>query len=166
MKRALVILLAIAFTAVCHAGTRWCPILGLGVSDTMRYPPIARAAHISGVVIGRIQFLPSGAVTGFDVVSGPPILLRNVSQQVKAWRIKTSAAGPETCLGLAIFKFVLEAPDGCSIQHSQDPPKISTSSGVLSLSIRTKSAMLCDPSYSISIVRKALFRRLLSLFKR
>ena len=161
LKRALVILLALAITAVSQAETRWCPILGLGPSDTMRYPPIARAAHVYGVVIGRIQFQTSGAVTGFEVVSGPPIFLRNVTEQVRAWRIVTSATGPEQCQGLAIFKFYLDAPG--SSQSESEAAKESTASGILTFSVWTRPICLCDPAAIVS--RRNWFRRLLSVFK-
>lgn len=146
-------LLVLSVTTLGHAEARWCSISGLGPSDAMPYPAIARAARVYGVVVGRIQFRPSGTVTGFDPVFGPPMLTKAVANQVKKWTITTKAAGQEPCQALAIFKFSLDKPECCqpapspaiSTQNPQRSHEISRSSGILSLSIRGETVCLCDP---------------------
>lgn len=141
MNRVLFILLGVSFLAPpCNAEARWCSISGISASDTMPYPPIARAAHIYGVVIGRIRFLPSGAVTGFDPVFGPAMLANDVTEQIRRWTIKTSADGQEPCQGLAIFKFSLDPFGGT--QGESNGAEISASTGVLSFFRQNPTAML------------------------
>jgi hypothetical protein len=143
LKRAILTLFVLTvLTPLCHAEARWCSILAVGASDTMPYPPIARAARIDGVVVGRVQFLPSGAVSGFKPVFGPPLLTKAVTNQTRTWTIKTNAVGREPCESLAVFKFSLDQSG--SAQPARKIQEISTSSGILSISIRSEFICPCD----------------------
>lgn len=90
---------------ICQAETRWCSITAKAKSDTLLYPPIARVAHINGTVIGRLTFSTSGRVLGLDVVSGPPMLVRAVTDQTRSWTIKTDATGNDPCQTLFVADF-------------------------------------------------------------
>jgi hypothetical protein len=109
----LLISFAIAMTFhVCRAETRWCSLTGKAGSDTLLYPPIARAAHISGTVIGRLHFSTSGKVEEFEVISGPIMLSRAVADQVKSWTVQTDSKGEQPCQSLFAVNFTIgdEAP--------------------------------------------------------
>ncbi len=52
------------------------------------YPPIARAAHISGTVILQITVSPAGKVISLKTVSGPPMLVGAAQDSVRKWTYK------------------------------------------------------------------------------
>lgn len=163
LKRAVLILLVLCIPATLgHAEPRWCSISGIGASDAMPYPAIARAARVSGVVVGRIQFLPSGTVTGFDPVFGPPMLLKPVAEQLRKWTIQTSAAGQEPCQTLAVFKFSIGEPN--SAHSTEKIPELSSASGIFALSVRGEIPCLCDPA--VVIGRRGRFPRIFFRLKR
>jgi hypothetical protein len=80
----------------------------VGQDDKLDYPPIARLAHIDGMVIGRLHFNIDGTVIGWKIVSAPNMLSRSVGEQFKRWHIKTNAQGGAECQSLVItdFRFV------------------------------------------------------------
>jgi protein TonB len=52
------------------------------------YPPIAKAAHVQGVVILHAIISKTGTIEGLQVVSGPPMLTGSAMDAVKRWRYK------------------------------------------------------------------------------
>ena len=52
------------------------------------YPPIAKAARISGTVVLRIFISETGAVEDAQAISGPAMLQQSAIDAVKAWRYK------------------------------------------------------------------------------
>ncbi len=52
------------------------------------YPPIAKAAHITGVVLLHAVISKEDTVTGVDVVSGPDMLLSAALEAVRQWTYK------------------------------------------------------------------------------
>ena len=95
------------FACVCQAETQWCKVTGRAAEDTLVYPPIARAARVSGVIVGRLTYLPPGQVTGFDWVSGQPLLQSAVEGQVSNWKLTTNTRGDAPCVTLLVVKFNL-----------------------------------------------------------
>jgi protein TonB len=57
-----------------------------GVNPT--YPPIARAARISGTVVLQATISKSGTIENLRVISGPPMLTQSALEAVKTWRYK------------------------------------------------------------------------------
>lgn len=53
-----------------------------------QYPPIARAARISGSVVIKATIGKDGTMTGLQVMSGPPMLINSALEAVKQWRYK------------------------------------------------------------------------------
>jgi hypothetical protein len=51
---------------------RWCSIASRAPGDTLVYPPIAKAAHVEGVVLTRVSYTTAGLVLGTQTISGPP----------------------------------------------------------------------------------------------
>jgi len=49
------------------------------------YPPIAKAAHVSGQVKLQLEIEKDGHVTGSKVISGPPMLVGSAQECVKQW---------------------------------------------------------------------------------
>jgi len=140
MKKAFQILIGIFLIApVCHAQARWCAVTGHAANDKLIYPPIARAARVSGVVISRMTNLPSGQVTNIETISGPIMLQRAASDQLTKWTIHTDTKGEDPCISLAIIDFSfgdLTSPN----------PNLPTPRGIMRVSIVTEILVLSDPA--------------------
>ncbi len=52
------------------------------------YPPIARAARISGTVVLHVVISTTGLVKDIHVVSGSPLLQQSALDAVKNWRYR------------------------------------------------------------------------------
>jgi len=52
------------------------------------YPPIAKAAHVSGTVVLQTTISKTGTVEDPNVVSGPPLLQQAALDAVKTWRYR------------------------------------------------------------------------------
>jgi len=64
-------------------------IAGLIINKTTPvYPPIARAAHVSGAVVLHAIISKQGTITGLTVISGPEMLRNNALEAVRTWRYK------------------------------------------------------------------------------
>jgi protein TonB len=62
---------------------------GLLVHKVMpEYPPIAREAHIQGIVVLQAEISKSGTINDVQVVSGPPQLAPAALEAVRQWRYK------------------------------------------------------------------------------
>ena len=52
------------------------------------YPPIARAAHVSGAVVLHAIISKSGSIERLEVVSGPEMLRASALDAVRQWKYK------------------------------------------------------------------------------
>jgi len=52
------------------------------------YPPIAKAARVSGTVVLHVVVSTTGSVKELRVVSGPPMLQQSALDAVKTWRYR------------------------------------------------------------------------------
>jgi TonB family protein len=57
-----------------------------------QYPPLARAAHIEGTVVFKLEVDPDGSTSNFAVVSGHPMFRDSVKQAVSAWKFPKESA--------------------------------------------------------------------------
>ncbi|MBV8629364.1 MAG: energy transducer TonB [Silvibacterium sp.] len=60
------------------------------------FPPIARAAHVEGVVVIAVTISKTGTLTNLHVISGPPMLQQSALDAVKTWRYKPYLLNGET----------------------------------------------------------------------
>jgi hypothetical protein len=88
--------------------SRWCGITGRAPEDKVSYPPIARYARVAGVVLGFVTYIPNGAVTGFEPISGPRLLSDSLGRQLTGWTINSDALGNEQCRSLVIATFLMD----------------------------------------------------------
>ncbi|MGI4757313.1 MAG: energy transducer TonB, partial [Janthinobacterium lividum] len=58
------------------------------VKTTPVYPPIAKAAHVSGAVVLHAIISKTGSVEQLSVVSGPEMLRANAISAVQSWKYK------------------------------------------------------------------------------
>ena len=57
-----------------------------GITPT--YPPIARAAHVSGAVVLHAIISKAGTIQNLQVISGPEMLRSAATEAVRTWRYK------------------------------------------------------------------------------
>jgi TonB family protein len=57
------------------------------------YPPLARVAHIEGIVTFTADVGPDGSTANFSVQNGHPMLRSATEKAVSAWKFSTQAAG-------------------------------------------------------------------------
>ena len=93
--------------AAFGAEPRWCEVTGRAAGDTLAYPPIAKAARVSGIVVSRMVYSTSGKVESVERVFGPMMLAASVEQQLKNWTVQTRATGDQPCETLVIAEFRL-----------------------------------------------------------
>ena len=133
-KSAAVVLALGALVATCRAEPRWCSVAGNDPSNKLVYPPIAKAARVSGVVLAHMIYAPNGKVQQVEPISGPPLLSDSVTRQLANWTVKTDAPGDELCETLVIASFTL-------IESSRKPPEepsISLEPSIIRLSVATE----------------------------
>ncbi len=64
-------------------------ISGLAISQPKPiYPPIAKAAHVSGAVVLHALISKEGTIQNLQVISGPEMLRRQPLDAVRNWRYK------------------------------------------------------------------------------
>ena len=54
----------------------------------LSYPASARAAHVQGTVVLRVQVDPTGKVESTETISGPPLLIQAAIDSVKQWTLR------------------------------------------------------------------------------
>jgi len=104
------------------------------------YPPIARAAHVSGMVILLVSFKTTGETDALKIVGGPPMLRQAAIDYVNSWRANTYT-GPRTCP--IVVSYQLSA-GGCDY-HTRKNDFVEKPD-VQHPIIRGESPMLCDPA--------------------
>ncbi len=65
-----------------------CPTDGVSESKRPTFPPIARAAHVSGEVSARIAFNKKGHTTAIDQITGPHMLRAATEEYLQSWQLK------------------------------------------------------------------------------
>jgi|SRR5882724_11993773 len=92
--------------------------------EDMKYPPVARASRIQGVVVIRVKLDGGGRVAETSAVSGMELLVRDSLLNAKKWRFK-----PNSEKG-AVIVYVFRLPGGeCKSEVSLAmfrPPNIMT----------------------------------------
>jgi hypothetical protein len=125
MRGLSLILLCIAFATVAFAEEpRWCSVSSRDSSNTLAYAPIAAAAQVQGEARARIIYRPNGRAEKVEPVSGVPMLLIPLTDQLSKWTIRSKASGDELCQTLVIATFTLRDPPGkgkSRIKFSKEP---------------------------------------------
>ena len=160
MPKTISILLSALFLAsCCHAEARWCAIIGKDPADELAYPPIARDARVSGVVLSRIYYFPTGQVEHVEAISGPAMLSRALSEQMNGWKIKTDPQGNDLCTTLVIAEFRLKLSD----EVIKERPKNQATPSILYLSTDSEPPIISDPA---SVIYWSPFSRFKYAFRR
>ena len=140
------ILLMLALSTAAVGQTRWCNVTDFG--NRFVYPPIARAAHVSGLVSLRVTYERNGKVTNVETISGPVMLVNSATGQIKQATIGTDAPGAEPCESLFLIDYQID--DGTL------PPLVQTPavSGMYRGTIRAYVIVLSDPAATITRKRR------------
>jgi len=131
-----------AISMVAHADARWCSISSLGPGQNLIYPPIARAARVSGHVMERVIYSPGKGATSFEFISGPGMLSKGLEDQMRRWTISTVATGDAPCMTLVIADFKLDERSGDSTAQPMD---VSVSS-IVHMQVSTAPLIISDPA--------------------
>ena len=83
------------------------------------YPPIAKAAHVEGVVIFLVGFDLAGNVESLKALSGPPMLVPPATNAVQKMKVNPYT-GPRTCPFVVTFKIAPEGQDIDTLPRSPD----------------------------------------------
>jgi TonB family protein len=75
----------------------------------LKYPPLARAAHVQGDVVVSFRQTPDGGTADVTPVSGPPMLQSIAIENVKAWHFSGTAEVAEQ-VRTVTFHFQLDLP--------------------------------------------------------
>lgn len=111
--------LALLLTALtAHAQTA--PVLAAPPDIT--YPPIARAAHISGDVVVTFAINPDGTTTAVSPVSGPPMLLTPTVTRIQHWTFKTPLPLNAQTYFEAHYTFTAKTSDDDEEDNLDTPP--------------------------------------------
>ena len=74
-----------------------CGITKVAESSLPAYPPMARAAHVTGDVTVQVTFNPDGVVAQNQIISGPEMLKLGTRDFVSGWHANSSE-GSRSCL--------------------------------------------------------------------
>jgi protein TonB len=58
------------------------------LKTTPVYPPIAKAARVSGTVVLQATISKTGSIENLHVISGPAMLQQSALQAVRSWRYR------------------------------------------------------------------------------
>ena len=125
-------LVLFALFSVCHGQT-----VTPNCLRELKYPPIARAAHVQGDVIVSFRQTPDGNTVDVMPISGPAMLQSVALENVKAWHF-APPADPAGQVYKAVFHFQLNPPDD-GFDNNQPTTKVELdgTGGVRVLSIFT-----------------------------
>jgi hypothetical protein len=139
------------FSATALAQANTCGgLISVTESGVLAYPPIAKAAHVEGLVILLATFKTSGEVAEITVVSGPIMLIPSATAFVRGWQAN-SYTGPRTC---PIVVRYIARHVGCGESAGddtftrQDPQHVTLEAGFVPL---------CDPAADIRHKHRFLF---------
>jgi hypothetical protein len=136
------VLLAFMLTSgVALAQTAPCGLTSVADGRELIYPPIAKAAHVTGQVILLVSFQLDGNVWKALVVSGPQMLRPAALEYVETWKAN-EYGGPRTCPIIISFQFIADRPAGVERQDIQH------------VAIYAQPVCLCDPPAEIHVKRR------------
>jgi hypothetical protein len=102
------ICLLLALSATTFAQQPPCGLTSIKEAAPLLYPPIAKAAHLSGTMIFLVAFKRSGEVEKVEVLSGPKMLQAPASLYVNGLRAN-EYGGPRTCP--MVVRYVIQQDD-------------------------------------------------------
>jgi Gram-negative bacterial TonB protein C-terminal len=102
-----ILLTLLILSASCFAEEP-CGLRSMTDTTPLLYPPIARAAHVEGIVILMVAFKLSGEVQNIEVLSGHQLLRGSATAYVQGLRAN-QYGGTRTCP--VVIRYVLQPID-------------------------------------------------------
>jgi len=103
----------------------------LAAPPNVNYPPIAKAAHVSGDVTVTFAINPDGTTTAVQLVSGPPMLAGAVVEPIKKWHFKTPLPLNAQTYFEAKYAFRIKTDDDDEEDSLDRPPYIPSGGDVI-----------------------------------
>jgi TonB family protein len=103
----------------------WGQITGSPVlveKPAVAYPPIAKAAHVTGDVVVRFSIKDDGRTSSIEVISGALMLRSAVADKIKDWRFEVPLPLNAQRDFEAVYTFGHEAPDETLDDDLDGPP--------------------------------------------
>jgi len=125
----------------------------ISVSDLppAEYPPMARAARVSGDVRLRMSLHPDGSIASVEFIDGPPMLRQSALALAERTRFDCTACRKPLTSFTVTFQF--EFTTATCADDPREPNSVSISSSGELIRITAKPYMLCDPAATITRVR-------------
>ena len=143
-------LMFVGYSGVTQAQEPACGLRSVRETVAPVYPPIARAAHVSGVVVVLASFDLAGNVTEAHVVSGPEMLKAAAVTFVLGWQAN-AYGGSRSCP--VVVEYAMDVGPAC-----EDRAEPSSAGRVDPLHYRVTAPVvwLCDPAATVGKRRKFL----------
>jgi TonB family protein len=125
MPRSLLTLLLIAPLATTPSLAQLSTAPVLAAPPNVNYPPIAKAAHVSGDVTVTFAINPDGTTTSVQIVSGPEMLRPAVAEPIKKWHFKTPLPLNAQTYFEAKYAFRIKTEEDDDDEDSLDRPPYS-----------------------------------------
>jgi hypothetical protein len=134
-----------ATVSLSQAQSAPCGITQTPTADTKFYPPIAKAAHVSGQVILLARFDHEGNSTVSQILSGPAMLRPAAKTYIESSRGMPSA-GSRECPIIVTFKLA----DATGCQMAPEPANPFIQIDPQHVFINGQVMMICDPAATIT----------------
>lgn len=144
-------LLLLAGTLV-HAQSAPCGITRLPAADARFYPPIAQAAHVSGIVVLLAAFDHDGKPRVSRILQGPPMLQSAAVRFIEASRSEPSAGSRECPI---VISFDLADTHSCDVPP--EPTQQFSTKDPQHLAVFGRVVPICDPAVTIAKTHKRWF---------
>ena len=131
------------------ADIRWCTITRKNEENKLIYMPIAKAAHVEGVVILRVSFSTIGDVLKIEPISGPQMLVKSSSEQLKMWHLTTTAVGDAPCQSLVVIRFRI-LPEDYSMPQVEQSPNETRPAGIYLISVDSHPFPMAGPTPALT----------------
>jgi uncharacterized protein len=126
----------VAAAVLLTVGRLWGQAVGAPVlteKPVIVYPPIARAAHVTGEVVVRFAIESDGTVSSVRVISGPAMLQEAVAGQIRKWSFELPLPMGAEREFEAVYGFGVDAPDETADDDLDGPPYVPCCGDVISL---------------------------------
>jgi len=144
MKHVLKIITFIALFGLQASAQQTCHLMGIKSSGFLEFPPIARAAHVTGEVTVHTVFRADGSVASTNTVSGPEMLRRSevAAAYIKTWKVNETTEGQACDIAIS-FQFAESA--SCDLE----PPTVAMTS-LQRFIITAHPIQTCDPQTTVT----------------
>jgi len=144
------LLWASAALASAQSSAASCNLTSAHDTVTLSYPPIARAAHVEGIVVIHATFSSNGDVEQAQMTSGAAMLEKPTLNYVEGWKTNPAEGSRDCTISVAYHLAKPTFSDGCKATYA---PRQIVRSDIQHVAITDAAAGECDPMEVISFIR-------------